>query len=160
MENDRIISALIGLIGACNNNQKTENTDHVVIKSLAFSCQNNDDASLQEIIDEIYAEKYAVSPGCAMCAMPCGNTSDYDMNRIYDAEEEIRQAKLNILEHLQELAAYIIHQTNRITLSESDKNMFYKALSYVSYDTGKDDLSTLLNEIYKTKEKIRRYLES
>ena len=37
MEENRIISALIGLVGACNNNPKTENTDHVIIKALAFA---------------------------------------------------------------------------------------------------------------------------
>lgn len=36
MDEKGIISALIGLTGACNNNPKTENTDHVVIKALAF----------------------------------------------------------------------------------------------------------------------------
>lgn len=26
-----------------------------------------------------------IAPDCAVCAMPCGNTSDYDMSRIYQA---------------------------------------------------------------------------
>ena len=37
MKEDRIISAWIRLVGACNNNPKTDNTDNLVIKSLAFS---------------------------------------------------------------------------------------------------------------------------
>ena len=84
MKKDRIISALIGLIGACNNNPKTENTDYVVIKALAFSPEPSETSNktLQALIEEIHTEKYAVAPGCAACQTPCGNTSDYDMNRI------------------------------------------------------------------------------
>lgn len=97
------------MVGACNNNPKTENTDLVVVKALAFSslypdCGNDD---LQRIIDEIYTEKYTVAPGCAQCAMPCGNTSDYDMERICKAADDIRAVKTDIISELQK-AAYDI----------------------------------------------------
>lgn len=150
------ISALIGLVGACNNNPKTENTDHMVIKSLAFPILNPDaDAeAARQITDEIYAEKYTVSPGCASCAMPCGNTSDYDMNRIYSAEEEIRKLKLQILSKLQALAAYIYQNQKVETLPPEDMEFFYKALSYVSYDFKADALHTILTESEELLQKI------
>ena len=99
MEENRIVSALIGLVDACNNNPKTENTDHVIIKTLAFTLTQSeaDDGTLQALIEEIYAEKCTIAPGCAACRTPCGNTSDYDMNRIYNAEADIRNLKLKII---------------------------------------------------------------
>lgn len=95
MKEDRIISALIGLVGACNNNPKTADTDSIVIKALAFPllCPEYDDKALREIVEDIYSEKNSVAPGCAVCVAPCGNTSDYDMRRIYEADDEIRKVK-------------------------------------------------------------------
>lgn len=150
------ISALIGLIGACNNNPKTENTDHVVIRALAFPIINptaNDESALK-IIREIYTEKYTVAPGCATCATPCGNTSDYDMNRIYNATEDTRRMKLQILSALQELAAYIYKHQMINTLPAVDMEFFYKALSYVSYDMKIDALDTLLTEAKELQQKL------
>ena len=147
MQKDRIISALIGLVGACNNNPKTENTDHIVLKALAFPAENleSSEDAFQNMMEEIYKEKNAVAPGCATCAMPCGNTSDYDMSRIYNAKEEIRKTKLKILAELQELAV----SENPV----SDTEIFYKALSYVSYDMEKEALLILLEELVEMKKK-------
>lgn len=152
------VSALIGLVGACNNNSNTPSTDGLVIKALAFPILNPeaDAETVQQITEEIYAEKYAVSPGCASCAMPCGNTSDYDMNRIYNADEDIRSVKLQILSKLQESAAYIYQHQKVETLPSEDMEFFYKALSYVSYDMKSDVLHTLLAESEKLLQKIRK----
>ena len=133
MEENKIISALIGLVGACNNNPKTENTDHVVIKALAFSqarseaCEVSYEA-IQALIEEIHTEKYIVAPGCAVCQTPCGNTSDYDMNRIYEAETEICDLKLKILSAVEELAADIYSRKKVDALSPESVEFFYKTL--------------------------------
>ena len=109
MIEDKIISALIGLVGACNNNPKTSDTDGVIIKALAFPLiyPEYDDSTLQEMINDIHSEKNSVVPGCAVCTAPCGNTSDYDMRQIYKADNGIRKVKLQILEKLQKLAVYV-----------------------------------------------------
>ena len=130
---DRIISALVGLVGACGSNPKTENTDSVLMSAL--SAQPGDAAALAAI----YAEKNAVSPGCATCAMPCGNTSDYDMGRIYAAPAEIRDLKLRIIARLR--------QTARNIGSGADCGIFYKALTYISLDLPESELQRLLEEI-------------
>ena len=161
MEEDKIISALIGLIGACNNNPKTENTDKVLIKALAFPVFRSEtsDGNLQALIEEIYTEKYTVAPGCATCQTPCGNTSDYDMNRIYDAEADIRDLKLKILSALKELAAelYSLQKSDKMPMESME--FFYKALSYVSFDMERDGLLTFWNETQGTIEKIRRQIQ-
>lgn len=48
-----------------------------------------------------------MAPGCALCAAPCRNTSDDDMRRIYKADDVIRNTKLQVLEEIQKLAAYV-----------------------------------------------------
>ncbi len=151
MVEDRIISALIGLVGACNNNPKTADTDSLVIKALAFQllCPEYDDMALQGIVNDIYSEKNSVAPGCAVCTAPCGNTSDYDMRRIYEADDGIRNAKLRVLEKLQQLAAYICRCQKAGTTLCTDSSFFYKALSYVSYDMDEAALLGLLSEAEK-----------
>ena len=161
MEENRIVSALIGLVGACNNNPKTENTDHVIIKALAFTLRQSeaDDGTLQALIEEIYAEKYTIAPGCATCRTPCGNTSDYDMNRIYNAEADIRNLKLKILTVLKELAADLYKTQKVVLMSEESMEIFYKALAYISFDMGKEGLLTLLKEVQDTVEKIKEEIQ-
>lgn len=157
MREDRIISALIGLVGACSNNPKTTETDRLVIMTLAFPvlCPEHDDEALREIVDEIYSEKNSVAPGCSVCAAPCGNTSDYDMRRIYEADEKIRKVKLQILEKLQKLAAYVWCNQESGKISYTDSGFFYKALSYVSYDMDEADLLGILDEAEKIEHDIK-----
>ena len=96
-----------------------------------------------------------MAPGCAVCAAPCGNTSDYDMRRIYEADEGIRKVKLQILEKLQKLAAYICRDQGYGKIPYTDSGFFYKALSYVSYDMEEADLLELLDEIEKTEHDMK-----
>lgn len=157
MREDKIISALIGLIGACSNNPKTAGTDSLVIKALAFPllCPGYDDKALREIVDDIHSEKNSVAPGCAMCTAPCGNTSDYDMRRIYEADDIIRKVKLQILEEIQKLAAYVCCNPEFGRTSCTDNSLFYKALSYVSYDMDEAGLLELLEEVKKIEHDIK-----
>ena len=157
MREDRIISALIGLVGACNNNPKTAGTDRLVIKALAFPllCPEYDEKALQQMIDDIYAEKNSVAPGCAVCAAPCGNTSDYDMRRIYEADDAICKVKLQILEKIQNLAVYACNNQGTEIIPYADNEFFYKALSYISYDMDEAVFLGLLDEIENIEREIK-----
>lgn len=147
MKEDSIISSLIGLIGACESNPKTSNTDNLIIKALAFPFidPEYDTQKLQDMVNEIYFEKNAVAPACAQCTSPCGNTSDYDMNRIYTAENEICEIKLQILSELQKLAFHIYNHKSEVE-SEIEIPFLYKALSFVSCDREKSILLEILTE--------------
>lgn len=141
MPEDKIISALIGLIRACDNNPETPDTAAVVLRALAF--QASDDRAVQEMADAVRREKFAVSPGCAACAMPCGNTSDYDMEKIYNAEENIKRLKLDILTALQKAARSL----DPACLSPETKETIFKALSYISFDLSEATLRQLYDEV-------------
>lgn len=149
MGEDRIMSVLVGLAGACSNNPKTPDTDDLILKALAFPVlyPEADEESLARVIDRLYAEKNVISPGCAECAFPCGNTSDYDMDRIYGAGDEIREAKLQIISRLQNLAAYVCRCREQGQDMEMDAGFLYKAICYIGLDLEKEPLQELLEEI-------------
>ena len=90
MTGDRIISALIGLVGAVSNNGKTEQTDVVVREALLH---RNDPTMEESLVQKIHKLKNVIAPDCATCKMPCGNTSDYDMTQFYSAQESVLAAK-------------------------------------------------------------------
>lgn len=52
---------------------------------------------LQRMRAIVQTEKHRVAPDCATCAMPCGNTNDYDLARLWAAPETIRILKLRLL---------------------------------------------------------------
>ena len=131
LQDEAVISALIGLAGACNNNPKTPQTDRLLLHALAG----------ERDAEEVRAEKFAVAPDCATCMNPCGNTSDYDMDRLYTADAEVREAKLLIIEGMREAAKCLLHAP------EADIDLFYKALLYVGSDLDVEPLRALLEEV-------------
>ena len=64
MNNKKILCGLIGLVGAVSNNQKTDNTDSIIITALLS--EDSEDA-----IAKIHREKYLISPNCETCQTPC-----------------------------------------------------------------------------------------
>ena len=97
MRNDKIIGALIGLVGAAGNSGWTEKTDQTIASALLQ--EDND-----ETIEEIHREKYRLSPGCSTCTAPCGNTSDYDMSCFWNGSLEEQKRKHDIINELQQVA--------------------------------------------------------
>jgi hydroxylamine reductase len=128
---EQIFGALIGLAGAATQNGKTEATDEVVRGALTA-------APSEAMIEQIHAEKFRISPNCATCAQPCGNTSDYDMSRIEAAAAEVKGRKQAIMRELQTLAA-------RTTGALPDR--VYRALCYLSYDLAAASYQELLEEL-------------
>lgn len=148
---DLLTGALIGLVKACGTNPKTENTDDIVIKGLAMTspafCDGDatDDvteAELAAFIAKVRDEKYTVSPGCRLCAAPCGNTSDFDMKEIL-GEEKSRQMKRQLLRLIREQAVKIWKCNKR---EPEQVLFFYKALSIISYDFTSEELEPVLEE--------------
>lgn len=157
MREDAVIGALIGLAGACGNNPKTANTDRLVLQALAFPVlyPECEDRALQELVNSIHSEKYTIAPGCAVCMTPCGNTSDYDMYRLYEAEDAVRNAKLRVLARIQKLAANIYRRLGNQEKLPIDTGFFYKALSYVGYDVDEAALLEILDEADKIENAIQ-----
>jgi hydroxylamine reductase len=135
---EQIFGALIGLAGAATQNGKTEVTDAVIRRALTAAPDATTAPESREIIEQIHAEKFRISPNCATCAQPCGNTSDYDISRIDCAAEDVKEQKRAILAELKALAA-------RTTGELPD--CVYRALCYLGYDLAAASYQELLEEL-------------
>ena len=105
MEDLRVLSALIGLMGAARTGVKTADTDRVSLRALAF--YGSSDESAQALTELLHRERNAVSPECATCLNPCGNTSDYDLTQLTRAMED-EPALIRLLERAGALAARLL----------------------------------------------------
>lgn len=93
---DTLLGALVGLARSTSSEPKTENTDAVLNAGLRLAAQPDAPAeTLQRMLDITRAEKHAVAPNCATCAMPCGNTKDYDLTRLRSAAHRTTEHKQN-----------------------------------------------------------------
>lgn len=95
---DELLGALVGLARATTSEPKTEDTDEVLNAGLRLAAQADaPEEKLRRMLSIVQTEKHRVAPNCATCAMPCGNTADYDLARLWNAPEAIRDLKLRML---------------------------------------------------------------
>lgn len=95
---DALLGALVGLARATTSEPKTDDTDEVLNAGLRLAAQPDaPEEKLHRMLEIVRTEKHRVAPGCASCAMPCGNTNDYDLARLWAAPETIRTLKLQML---------------------------------------------------------------
>lgn len=148
---DELTGALIGLARACASNPKTESTDQIILEGLFTTITNvnfNDD-TVRAMTAKVNAEKARVVPGCAACASRCGNTDNYDMKRLWDANEDIRSLKSLILFGIRGMAAYAYHAMVLGYASEEVNAFFYKALYVLAEDWGMEELLPVVMEVGK-----------
>ena len=73
---DALLGALVGLARATTSEPKTDDTDEVLNAGLRLAAQPDaPEERLQRMLAIVQTEKHRVAPGCATCAMPCGNTN-------------------------------------------------------------------------------------
>ena len=91
--------------------KRQENTDRIIIEGLftTITNVNFNDETLKEMIAKVKAEKNKIVPDCSACQNPCGNTDDYDMNNLWNDNEDIRSLKSLILFGIRGMAAYAYH---------------------------------------------------
>ena len=99
---DQLTGALIGLAqaAAANREQVTQETDSLFINGL-FSTLTNvnfDNTNILEQIARVGEEKSRLAQGA--------NFSDYDMRRLWEADEDIRSLKSLILLGIRVFSAY------------------------------------------------------
>lgn len=148
---DELTGALIGLARACSNNPKTEDTDRLILEGLFTTVTNVsfNDETLTQLIERVHAEKGRIVPGCAFCTSRCGNTDDYDMSRLWNAQEDIRSLKSLILFGIRGMAAYAYHAMVLGYTSEEVNSFFYKALFVLAEDWGMEELLLVVMETGK-----------
>lgn len=134
MKKATIVSALIGLAGAVSNNGTTENTDAVIEKALL---SENDE---QELVELIHAEKFRVSPNCATCENPCGNTSDYEVAKFEECDADVKAEKDKLFD---EIVSYLKKRDKSSMLPE----LIYRGIAYLGYDLEVNSYQKMIGQI-------------
>ena len=93
-------------------------------------------------------EKRKLVPECYKCASACGRNNDYDMSKLWNADDDIRSLKSLILFGIRGIAAYAYH-AEVLGYRDADVNtFFYKALSAIGMrDWGMDELLPIIMEV-------------
>ncbi len=147
---DELTGALVGLARATDNAPDVnEGTWKLVIEGLftTITNVNFNESTIKKFIERIHQEKRRLVPDCSVCASPCGRTADYDMNEMWNANEDIRSLKSLILFGIRGMAAYA-HHAMVLGYSDTEVNIFFaKALFAIGEDWGMDELLPIVMEV-------------
>lgn len=148
---DKLTGALIGLARAAEGNKGlvTETTDRLVIECLftTLTNVNFNNEMISALVEKVDAEKERLVSECLFCSS-CGKSNSYDMNELWDADEDIRSLKSLILFGIRGIAAYAYH-ADVLGYRDADvNNFFYKALFAIGMkDYNMDELLPIVMEV-------------
>lgn len=136
---DELTGALIGLARAVNGREwlMTQQTNCLITKCLfaTLTNVNFDNASLSALIAQVHDAKNRI-----------GSADDYEMNLLWNADEDIRSLKSLILFGIRGIAAYAYHAEVLGYREEAVYLFFYKALSAIGSDLCMDELLPVVME--------------
>ena len=146
---DQLTGALIGLARAADTNAPTASTHRAVIEGLFTTLTNVkfNEETVRSQIDAVRREKAVLIPNCGACASPCGRTDEYDMNLLWEADEDIRSLKSLILFGLRGMAAYAYHAMVLGYTDEEVNRCFYEGLFAVGEDWGMEELLPIVMKV-------------
>ena len=149
---DELTGALISLARAVDGSTAiSKRTGQIIIEGLFTTVTNVnfDDASIENMIQKVRAEKERLVPDCSKCQSPCGKTDEYDMQQLWDANEDVRSLKSLILFGIRGMAAYAYH-ANVLNYEDAEVNRFFcEALFKIGYE---ESVETLLPTVLKVGE--------
>lgn len=147
---DKLTGALIGLARSIDDTAMvSENTWQIIIEGLFTTITNVsfDNAAIENMIQKVRAEKDALVPGCSQCQSPCGRTDDYDMQQLWDADEDIRSLKSLILFGIRGMAAYAYH-AKVLNYEDPEVNHFFcEALFKIGYEESVEALLPIVLKV-------------
>ena len=146
---DQLTGALIGLARAADTNVPTASTHRAVIEGLftTLTNVNFNEETVRRQIDMVRREKAVLIPNCGACACPCGRTDEYDMNLLWEANEDIRSLKSLILFGLRGMAAYAYHAMVLGYTDEEVNRFFYEGLFAIGEDWGMEELLPIVMKV-------------
>lgn len=149
---DELTGALIGLARATTGGTVyTEHTWDLMVEGLFATVTNVDfcDETIRDLVERIRHDKDNLSPMCAGCGAPCGKTSDYDMDELWNSQEDIRSLKSLILFGIRGMAAYAYHAMALGYRDEEVLHFICKALFAVGEDWSMEELLPVVLEVGK-----------
>ncbi len=147
---DQLTGALVGLSRAVDNApDANEGTWRLMIEGLFTTVTNVsfNEKTIRELIDQVHEEKARLVPSCSGCGSRCGRNDDYDMNLLWNAQEDIRSLKSLILFGVRGMAAYAHHAMMLGYADEEVNHFFAKALFAVGEDWDMDALLPIVMEV-------------
>ena len=149
---DQLTGALIGLARATEGNVSsvTEDTHRLVMEALfaTLTNVNFDNNAIEELTRRVEEEKQRLAPDCSVCGSACGRNDNYDMEKLWNANEDIRSLKSLILFGIRGMAAYAYHAALLGYTDEEVNRFFYKALFAVGMDDwGMNELLPVVLEV-------------
>lgn len=138
---DALTGALIGLARTCQHAAPTDQTYRLLIEGLFTTVTNVnfDAATIQAMVDAVHTEKARLG----------GTDSDYDVQQIWSANEDIRSLKSLILFGMRGMAAYAYHALMLRKTDAAVQSFFVKGLTALGEDSDMDTLLPLVLETGK-----------
>ena len=143
---DKLTGALIMLAKVSNRHTPTENTFRIIREGLFTTATNVnfDDTVIESLTKQAHKERAALFPLSA-------KHSDFDMNKVWEAHEDIRSLKSLILFGIRGISAYACHAAALGFSSGEVDGFLCKALEAIgNVDIGMDELLPLVMETGKT----------
>lgn len=147
---DQLTGALIELVKG-SGDAGTRAATRLLIEGLftTITNVNFNDETLQAMIDRVRAE----------AAKAAGSVTNFDMNQIWETDEDIRSLKSLILFGLRGMAAYAYHA---LVLGYEDDQVnafFYQALSAIGADLGMEELLPVVLKVGEVNLKCMELLD-
>ena len=149
---DDLTGSLIGLARATEGNDHmiSDSTAAVIVEGLfaTLTNVNFDNDALLAIMERVEIEKRKLVPNCFTCTSSCGRNNDFDMKKLWEADEDIRSLKSLILFGIRGVAAYAYHAAVLGYKDESIHKFLYKALFAIGMDDwGMEELLPIVLEV-------------
>ena len=149
---DELTGALISLAKAADSTETiSKRTGQIIIEGLFTTVTNVsfDNAAIENMIQKVRAEKERLISDCSKCQDPYSSTEEYDLQQLWNANEDIRSLKSLILFGIRGMAAYAYH-ANVLNYEDAEVNQFFcEALSKIGYE---ESTESLLSTVLKTGE--------
>ena len=141
---DELTGALISLAKAADSTETiSKRTGQIIIEGLFTTVTNVsfDNAAIENMIQKVRAEKERLAPDC--------RTKEYDLQQLWNANEDIRSLKSLILFGIRGMAAYAYH-ANVLNYEDTEVNQFFReALFKIGYE---ESVERLLPTVLKVGE--------
>lgn len=137
---DALTGALITLAHQAYQQQaETPKIDRLIIEGLftTLTNVNFDDSSLQAMLEAVHRETAQLQAAA----------TDYEMEKLWEAQEDIRSLKSLILFGLRGMAAYAYHAAVLGYMEEQVNRFFYRGLSALQEDWGMEQLLPIVLEV-------------
>ncbi len=155
-EQTKLLGALIGLARVCSTNDETESTRRVIAKGLlSLHRDSGMQGQVEALAEEVRKDKYSIVPNCALCASPCGRTSDFDIKELRLYPEKIVYLKEILADRLIELSP----TAGKLLVPGIDSGDFFREIEYGLFVIGEDFTEGGVYEAIERVEKARENAE-